>query len=148
MSAAFHRTMRQSTVLRWALRTSERRVLLLFFDILAALAAMVLAAWLWMFTSGTQFTWAYLQSKLPWWPGLVLAWVLLNFSLYDLRQAASRRATGRSILAAAALFLAAYLVIFFLAPRGLLPRLFILYYVAGPVVFTLVWRLGYVAAFV
>lgn len=148
MSAIFSQTMRQSAALRWALRTSERHALLLFVDILAASAAVVLAAWLWAVTSGESFSLAYLHSKLSWWTGLVLAWVLLNLSLYDVRQAASRRATGRSILAAAAVFLAAYMVIFFFAPRGLLPRLFILYYSVGAVIFTLVWRLGYIAAFV
>ena len=144
MSAVFSQTIRQAAVLRWALRTSERRALLLFADILAASAAVVLATWL----SGVRFSGTYPQAKVMWWLGLVLGWVLLNLSLYDVRQAASWRATGRAILAAAAVFLVAYLVIFFFSPRGLLPRLFILYYLGGAVIFTLLCRLGYIAAFV
>jgi exopolysaccharide biosynthesis polyprenyl glycosylphosphotransferase len=53
----------------------------------------------------------------------------------------------RGLLMTTGLALGTYLIAFFFAPRGLLPRLFILYFIAGALAFCLSWRLLYIGVF-
>ena len=137
--------------LRWlprgGLQLSERRALLIAGDAVAAAAATALALGLWALTSGATLSAAFLREHWYWFGVLVSAWLVLNLNLYDLRNAASKSTTMRSLLVTASLALGLYLVVFFLAPRGLLPRLFILYFVTGALCGCLVWRLVYMTVF-
>ncbi len=126
-----------------ALRLSDRRALLLLGDVLAAAVAALWAIWLWTLTSGDQFAWPFLRSHAGWIAVLVPAWILLNLDLYTSRIVNSWTALTGRLLANAGLALGLYLVLFFLAPRDLLPRLLILYFIAGAFLLGLAWRRVY-----
>jgi len=132
----------------WGLRLSERRALLITGDVVCAGLGLLLALWLWTLTSGAQFSAEYLASKAIWAVVLVPAWLLLSGGLYDLRRAAFWPATLAGLLSAAGASLVLYLVIYFLAPLGLLPRLVVLYFVVATAAFELAWRTVYIRVFV
>ena len=123
-----------------ALRLSDRRVLLLLGDVLTALVAVLCALWLWTFTSGDVFAWPFLRAHAGWIVVLAPAWLLLNLDLYSPRNVNSWTALTGRLLRNAGLALGLYLVLFFLAPRDLLPRLVILYFIAGAFLLGLAWR--------
>jgi exopolysaccharide biosynthesis polyprenyl glycosylphosphotransferase len=134
--------------LRWSLarslRLANRRALLLVGDVLAAVAAALVALWLWTLTSDKVFSWPYLWSSAGWVTALVPAWLLLNLDLYHPRNLNSWPAISTRLVANAGLALGLYLVLFFFAPRELLPRLVVLYYIAGAFLLSLAWRQLYV----
>lgn len=130
--------------LRDALRHPLPKLLLLLTgDTLVTAAALLLALWLWTFTSEAEFGLAYLAATPPWMPGLVPAWLFLNLPLYDLRRAANRLSTARSLALSAGVAALLYFAVFFFFPRHALPRLVVLYFVLGALALTLAWRLVY-----
>ena len=133
---------------RWGMRLSERRALLASGDALCAALAALLAMWLWTFTSGARFSGAYLLSKAPWFALLVAGWLLFNTGQYNLRRAASAQATLAGLLSVAGLAVVVYLLVYFFAPPGLLPRLVFLYFVVSACLLTSAWRLAYIRVFV
>jgi exopolysaccharide biosynthesis polyprenyl glycosylphosphotransferase len=118
-------------------------LLLLAGDTLATAAALLLALWLWTFTSEAQFGLAYLAAAPRWMLGLIPAWLFLNLPLYDLRRAANRLSTARSLALSAGVAALLYFAVFFFFPRDALPRLVVLYFVVGALALTLAWRLVY-----
>jgi exopolysaccharide biosynthesis polyprenyl glycosylphosphotransferase len=127
-----------------ALRLSDRRALLLLGDALATGVAALGALWLWTFTSGDVFGWSYFRAHAIWVVALVPAWLLLNLDLYSSRSVNSWNSLTRRLLANAGLALGLYLALFFLAPRDLLPRLVIVYFIGGALLLGAVWRWLYV----
>jgi exopolysaccharide biosynthesis polyprenyl glycosylphosphotransferase len=132
----------------WGLSLSERRTLLVVGDAFCACVGLLLALWMWTFTSGAQFSLSYLESKAVWLALLVPAWLILNTGLYDLRRAAFLPATLAGLLSVAGASLAIYLVVYFVAPLGLLPRRVVLYFVIATSTFELAWRMLYIRVFV
>jgi len=111
-------------------------------DGLAALAAFVIAIWLWTFTSNRPFS---LFDK-PWWLyAIVPAWLLLTTSFYDARHAARRRAAVMTLAMSAGVALMMYIFVFFLAPPDTLPRLVIFYFVILSTFFAVTFRLPVLA---
>ncbi|MBL8058130.1 MAG: hypothetical protein JNK29_15600, partial [Anaerolineales bacterium] len=133
--------------LRNALRQpGQKFVVLLAGDTLAAAAALFAALWLWAVAAGVAFGPAFLAATPPWLLILVPAWLFLNLPLYDLRRAASRISTARSLALAAGLAAVIYFAVFFFFPRDVLPRLVVLYFFLGGLGLTLTWRLVYIGA--
>lgn len=133
---------------RWGLRLSERRALLFAGDLACALLATALSLWLWTLTSGSLFSLDYLRDKAQWFFVLVPAWMVLNLGQYDLGRAAFPQTTLAGLLSIAGLVLLAYLGVYFLAPRGALPRLLVLYFVLLVFSLQLSWRMLYIRVFV
>ena len=133
---------------RWGLQLSERRALLFAGDLAAALLAVVaaLALWTWTASVPTSFGSAFEQSR-GYWAALVPLWLLLNSGLYDLRAAASRRATLRSLLVSGAVSLGLYLLAYFYAPPSSLLRLVVFYYLVAVFGLSLAWRGFYIRVF-
>jgi exopolysaccharide biosynthesis polyprenyl glycosylphosphotransferase len=133
---------------RWGLQLSERRALLVAGDLAAALLAVAaaLALWTWTASVPTSFRDALEQSG-GYWAALVPLWLVLNSGLYNLRVAASRRATVRGLLISGFVSLSLYLLVYFYAPPSSLLRLVVFYYVAGAFGLNLAWRLTYIAVF-
>jgi exopolysaccharide biosynthesis polyprenyl glycosylphosphotransferase len=133
---------------RWGLQLSERRALLFAGDCAAAILAVVaaLALWTWTASVPTEFSSAYEQSRVYWWV-LVPGWLLLNSGSYDLRSAASRRATLLGLTVSVLAALGFYLLVYFYAPPSSLLRLVVFYYIGGAFGLALAWRLVYIAVF-
>jgi exopolysaccharide biosynthesis polyprenyl glycosylphosphotransferase len=71
---------------------------------------------------------------------------VLNYQLYDLRRAAHFSNTARLLARTAVIAFAVYLLIYFLVPRNLLPRLYVIYFFALAGGLQLIWRWLYSAA--
>jgi exopolysaccharide biosynthesis polyprenyl glycosylphosphotransferase len=133
---------------RLSFKLIEHRAVLMVGDAAIAALAVELALWLWALTAGAEFSLAYLYDRRIWFYVLVPAWLILQIDLYDRRRRLSPRATLEGLLWVAVVAAVIYLGVFFFAPRGLLPRLFILYFIAGAFALSLAWRLVYIAIFV
>jgi exopolysaccharide biosynthesis polyprenyl glycosylphosphotransferase len=108
--------------------------------------ALALALWTLTASVPTDFRSAYEQSA-GYWVVLLPGWLLLNSGLYDLRAAASVRATLRSLVAAVVVALGFYLLVYFYAPPSSLLRLVVFYYIGAAFGLTLAWRLVYISIF-
>ncbi|HMK08770.1 MAG TPA: hypothetical protein VK449_07030, partial [Anaerolineales bacterium] len=144
-------TVRNNSVSRrtWRLRTSERRWLLLAGDLIAAALAAFLALQLWSRLDylGSESLSTFIRLRAPWFPLLPFLWPLLMVELYEVHRAASWRNTFRRLLLAAAAGAVVYLVVYFTAGQGSLPRRGMLYFLALATGLTLVWRLFYIKVF-
>lgn len=129
------------------LQLSDRRLLLLVGDSLSVSLAAVLALWLGTLTSGEIFSDLGLHNRHAWLFGLVPVWIILHSQLYDLHTASLITRTLRELLQNLVLALGLYLALYFLAPQGVLPRLVVLYFLAGAFFFTVIWRLVYIHVF-
>jgi exopolysaccharide biosynthesis polyprenyl glycosylphosphotransferase len=129
------------------LQLSDRRLLLLGGDSLAVSLAVVLALWLGTLTSGEAFSDLGFHNRHAWLFGLVPVWIGLHTQLYDLHTASLINSTLRELLQNLVLALGLYLALYFLAPQGVLPRLVVLYFLAGAFFFTVVWRFIYIRVF-
>lgn len=127
---------------RPGLQTSEHRAVLVLGDTAAATVAIVVALWLWSITAGFPFGAGFLQQHVGWFI-VAPAWVALLAGARNVRVAVSPRHTIAAMLRAAAMLLAAYLLVYFYAPRSALPRLMPLYVVWECAVLTAGWRLVY-----
>lgn len=136
----------QHRLLRLPLQFAERRALLRGVDLLLVEVSVLGALRLWAFTGQRAFTQSYVLDRSVWFLLVPLPWLIvaaLN-ELYNMQVMEDREATLIALGRVTLLILLAYLVIYFPAPRRLLPRLFIIYF--GLVSFGLVgtWRMAYI----
>lgn len=125
--------------LRPLLARVDRRALLLLGDALVAVVAVVIALWLWTFTSGARFDWPYLWLHAEW-LALVPVWLLLNFDLYAAQGWPSGPSMIRRLGATSGLALGLQVVVYFLVGPAVLPRLLPFYFVACAFVLGAGWR--------
>jgi len=128
---------------RPSLQRSEHRALLLIGDVVALSVGVILSLWTWSITAGLSFTWVFVQERAAWFVA-VPAWMLALAPSYDLRTALTVSGTTRALARAVVALLAAYLVVYFYAPRYELPRLVALYVLWEGALLTLGWRLVYI----
>lgn len=128
---------------RRQLELSERRLLLMLGDISAVILAILIALWVWTRVAGYGFDAPFIASQAVWFLLLPALWLLLASvnDFYDLKVAASRQKTMIRLMLITIQIGVVYLVVFFLAPVGELPRLFIFYYAIGSFVLLALWRL-------
>jgi exopolysaccharide biosynthesis polyprenyl glycosylphosphotransferase len=122
----------------WAL--AGRRAWLLLGDLLATAAAVAASLWLWSFTAGADRVRDFVGSHPGWLIAMIVIWLLLGINLYSPAPASAWLTTTRQHLARAGLALCLYLVVFFLAPRDMLPRLLVVYFVATALPLGIAWR--------
>ena len=103
---------------------------------------MVGALWGWSVREGVPFTWIYAWDHAAW-LALAAAWLLLLRAASAARLAFSSRDTAAVIARAVVVGLGFYLVLYFLAPRDLLPRLVVLNFLTFVGIATLVWRVAH-----
>src|SRR5579863_626856 len=127
---------------RLPLQISERRLLIAVGDVLAMGLSIALALRLWAYVGRLSFDWAFIQAQAIWFVVLNGLWlVLANVNeFYDLRLAANRRATFNRLVRITGQLLVIYLILFFLSPRDVLPRLFILYHAVFSSILIALWR--------
>ena len=128
------------------LSDSDHRILLRLGDAVAAAGAVAGALLIWSLVQGAPFTAAYVAEHAVWFV-LVVPWMLLLLPAHRAGAMFSLRATATAVARAAFAGALLYFAVFFLAPRGLLPRLVVLYFLALAVSLTLAWRFVYVQAF-
>jgi exopolysaccharide biosynthesis polyprenyl glycosylphosphotransferase len=134
----------------WRLRASEKRIILIMGDGFCSILALFLALLLWARETDEWlgFSWEFLLERPPaWYYLLPVLWILLLSGLYDVRKASKVMETIGGIAMSALLSSSIYLLIFFLAERGTLPRLGVALFFIGSAFFTLIWRLIYIQVF-
>ncbi len=131
---------------RWRFRFVERRVMLLYGDIIAEILALVAALFLW----GSQiellgFSIPFILERVPgWFFFLPLIWLFFLIEIYDLRKASSWNHTLQSVGTAAVIGSILYLGVYFTSPPESLPRFGVAAFILSSVVFTLIWRFFYI----
>lgn len=115
---------------RVQLRISERRLLLMFGDVVAVAFSVFIALFIWSQVAEQAFTLDFVAPQIFWFPGLILLWLLLAAAndYYQLPLAANRTASLQRLVIITLQLLFVYLIVFFLSSRDALPRLFIIYY--------------------
>jgi len=100
---------------RWRFRFGERRVMLLYGDIIAEVLALAVALFVW----GSQaeylgFSIPFLLERVPgWFFFLPLPWLFLLIEIYDVRKASSWNHTLQSVGTAAVIGSILYLGVYF-----------------------------------
>lgn len=132
---------------RWRLQDSERRLILLIGDFLAAAIATFIALYLWAQFDWFGFSWEFVRNRADGLVFLPLLWVILMLNLYDVQRAASLRETVRGVLIAAAGGVVLYLLVYFTSEPGSLPRRGVSYFLVAATLLTLLWRWLYIRVF-
>ncbi len=126
------------------LTINERKAILCLGDFCVAFLAGFLALWFWNLTRTELFLrdlrafWGYLPFTSTLW--ILLMWA---FDLYAPGLTTKTNRVAQRFLGVSIASLAIYLMLFFLAPRDLLPRLPILYFVVIAFGAGVLWRLKY-----
>jgi exopolysaccharide biosynthesis polyprenyl glycosylphosphotransferase len=130
---------------RLSLPFSERRVVLFIMDALVVNGAVLAALYAWTLIGKRTFTTGFVRQHWLWFPALTGLWWLLAYlcDLYDVPTAGERVMSVRQIAWAGLDLMVVYLAVYFLSPRGGLPRLFFLFFVGFALVGILVWRWTY-----
>ncbi len=130
----------------WGLQRSEHRLLLTIGDASVAVAAVLMALWIWSLTTGFPFGASFIQ-RWAWWFLVAPAWVALLGPIRRVPAALSPEQTLRAVGGAAATLIVIYLAAYFYAPHASLPRLPALYFLWEGLLLTLAWRLVYLFVF-
>jgi len=138
--------MERNMDLRWPLQISARKTLLAVGDFVLVNGATLITLWVWTLQDPERsFSGEFVLSQAYWFAILIALWLLsasLN-NLYSLKVASHLRSAGTSLLRTTALVLLVYLIIYFLAPRQLLPLRVALYHTVGTLVLLGLWRGAY-----
>ena len=125
--------------------TLERKWLLISIDAAVCMAAVVGAFWFWSFTRDQTLT-EILSERWYWMPGLVLSWCILAWmaELYESRYLTMPVSLLPRLLVVCACLLGGYLTAFFIiAPRVMLVRLPVIYFLVLTLLLAGGWRWGY-----
>ncbi len=133
---------------RFLLARFKPTTLLPLSDLLLVNLAILLALRLWALRDGQEaFGWDFVLFQAHWFLGLSGLWLLMAviLGLYTARTRSKAANSLLALLGITGLFLLAYVVVYFFAPVGILPRRFALE--AGVVSLVLVglWRAAYIA---
>lgn len=133
---------RMSRLGRLLQSASMRGLVQLAGDAAAASCAVVGALWSWSVIDGQQLTAEYVRTHSEWF-ALGGVWLLLLQPPFTSRPALPTQDAAAVVARAVAAGMGLYLVLYFLAPRDLLPRLVVLNFLGFASVATLVWRVVY-----
>lgn len=129
---------------RLQLQISERRLLIAAGDIVAVIAAVLIALRIWTIVARYRFTLDFILAQGGWFVVLLALWLLLASAndFYDLSISARRGRMMRRLLIITAQTWVVYVLVFFFSPPGALPRLFIIYYGVASFILIALWRLS------
>lgn len=127
---------------RLQLPVSERRLLLMFGDVVAVMVAILVALFIWARVADYAFDATFLLPQLTWFVVLPLLWLLLASAngFYELSLAYRRVQSLQRLILITLQLLVVYVLVFFFSSRDALPRLFIVYYGVGAFVLIALWR--------
>lgn len=127
--------------------TSERRIILIIGDFIAAAFASFLALYLWAQIDWLGFSLVFVRFRAGWFFLLPLLWLLLMVNNYDVIRASSWRETLRGVLFSGIGGVVLYLALYFTSAPGSLPRRGVLYFLVLVILLTLAWRWLYIRIF-
>lgn len=125
---------------------SDHRILLRLGDAVSAAGAVAGALVIWSLVQTAPFSLGYVADHAVWFV-LVVPWMLLLLPAHRPGTMFSLRATATVAARAVVIGAMLYFAVFFLAPRSLLPRLVVLYFLGLAFLLTLAWHFLYVQAF-
>ena len=130
-------------------RSTEKRVLLLIGDFLAAFLALWIGLYFWSKGDAwLSFSTEFLTTRPAWWFWLLpLFWLILMVELYDMKHASRMFDTIRGIGLAALISFILYLVVYFTSEPNSLPRRGVAIFIISTSLLTLVWRLIAISLF-
>jgi exopolysaccharide biosynthesis polyprenyl glycosylphosphotransferase len=132
----------------WRINDGERRLILLFGDILVSFFSLLIALYFWSQDDWLLFSWEFIQTRPDWWFYLLpVLWVLLLIEIYDVRSASHRSKTVQSTTIAALISLGLYLLIYFSVEPNSLPRRGVAAFIISVYFLTLLWRFIYIRVF-
>ena len=132
----------------WRITNTERRFILIFGDLLASYASIFVALYFWSKQDWLHFSWAFIQQRPDTWFFLLpFLWIVLLVELYDIRSAANRSKTIKSLTIAALISLGLYLLVYFTSAPNSLPRRGVAAFIVSTYVLTFIWRLLYIRIF-
>ena len=139
-----------SRSVRWRVKTSEQRTILLIGDAILAVLALFIALYIW--AEGDQwlkqFSLDFLNARVPFWYYLIpIFWLLLLVELYDPSRARRKRDTLYGIGIATGVSLAVYLVIYFVSDPETIPRKGVAIFIGLVAILTVLWRMVYIRIF-
>lgn len=128
---------------RLQLRISERRLLLMAGDSFAVILSVFVALFIWAQVADKDFSADFILPQSYWFFVLIFLWLLLAGAndYYELSLAARRNASLQRLALITLQMVVVYLLVFFLSPRGTLPRLFIIYYAVASFFLIGLWRI-------
>ncbi|MGJ3238504.1 MAG: sugar transferase [Anaerolineae bacterium] len=128
---------------RIQLRISERRLVMVLGDLLAATVAIFCALAIWAYVGELQYDMSFVLSQSIWFVALSGLWMLLASAngYYEFSIAADFNASFQRLIIINVQLILIYVVVFFFAQRDTLPRLFIIYYSGISFGLMLVWRM-------
>lgn len=130
-------------------RLRERRLILLFGDIIVSSLALILGIFAWAYAE-SQVTpiVEFIQTRLESWFFLLpFLWLLLNIETYDSYKSVDFRKTRSSIISAFFIGLIVYMAIYFLAPKYTFPRRGVAVFLIATTLFNIGWRYIYIRIF-
>jgi exopolysaccharide biosynthesis polyprenyl glycosylphosphotransferase len=130
------------------LRPNERRALLLIGDFAMQISAMMVALYFWAKADAyMDFSWEFVRRTPIWFFGLPILFMILLSGLYEPHRAANEGETLKGLAFAAIIGMGFYLLFYFLADPGSLPRRGVLAYVLAALIITSIWRFFYIRVF-
>ena len=129
------------------LQAVEHRALLVIGDAVAGTAAVLVALWLWSIPAGWEFSTRTIAEH-AWWFAAVPFWIVAaSLPAAPATIAFSMHRTLAALLRGSAVLVVTYAAWYFYSPRGVLPRLVVLYFVWEATLLTLAWRLIFLTIF-
>lgn len=131
------------------MQVSQRRSLLIIADILLVNLAALVALWLGAERSHWPFSLEFVATRFYWFLVPTVGFVVLATvnDAYDLKVASDRVAIAWALVRVTVQMLLAYLVVYFISPRGSLPRHIIGFFSLILPISLLVWRWLYITIF-
>jgi exopolysaccharide biosynthesis polyprenyl glycosylphosphotransferase len=133
----------------WRVRPREQRTILLIGDLFVSVLALFGGLYFW----GQKYDWLkfsldFLKQRVDLWFYLLpIIWMVFLVELYDLHRAKNLRQTVVGIAIAALTGIFFYALIYFISPKGSLPRLGIGFFLLFASTLTFLWRLAYIKIF-
>jgi exopolysaccharide biosynthesis polyprenyl glycosylphosphotransferase len=137
---------RLSRISRAGLRLSDHKLILTAGDLYIAMLSVAGALLLWAVRDEGSVSALFLRQH-AYWFAAVLPWMLLLTPTYHVSVVFSAKDTTKAVAKAAAIGLALYPLVYFMAPRELLPRLVVLYFFLIAGLLTIGWHLAYIRTF-
>ena len=132
----------------WRLGIGERRVLLIIGDFVMACAALAFALYYWaaaIDVGSVRAAVDFLQLRPPtWFYFLPLFWLILLVETYNPHRTSNWRETLTGLLTAALLGMGVYVLFYFTADPGSLPRLGVASFALSAWLLTALWRFSYI----
>ncbi len=142
---------RASSAKAWRLGIGERRIVLIAGDLLMAFAALAISLYLWAIGFELEDIGEFsklLPDHVPGWFFLLpIFWLLMLVETYSSYRSLNWRQTFISLLAAAAVGMGTYVLVYFTSEPGSLPRTGVAVFALAAWVLTAIWRLIYIRIF-